>query len=135
MNDGARRGHQGLLSIDFEHGQPPTLKKLGDALQGRLIHNQIGVEVFTQRMLGNVIFCGAQATCHDDDVASCRSFVERSCYFIRVIGYYDGAVHLNANRIQLFAQPSGIGINSLAYQQLITDGYNFRSYLLWMHFF
>jgi len=44
-------------------------------------------------------------------------------------------MHLDANGIELFAQPSRIGINGLTYQQLITYGDDFGRNLLRLQIF
>jgi len=118
--------HFGLLSVHFRDLFSKRIKKTFHIIKGFFTENKLGIKVFAKRLFGDVISGGAKTACQEDEVSSFFCFFECIEYVLMIIRYGSNLLHMDANTIQFFSNPCGVGINHLPDKNLVSYGNNLR---------
>ena len=110
---GASFGDHGLRAVHFDHGFSSLGKDGLHALPEGFVEFEFGVEIVYEGFLRDVVFGGAEATGHQDDLRLDGCAVEALHDVVGIVAATNHFVGLNAEQTELLANPCAVRVDGL----------------------
>ena len=114
-------GQHGLATVALAHLEAATLEKGNNVVVSGLAKRQLGVEEFADCGLGDIVSSRSQ-TARDKHQVGIHAGVEGIKDVFFSIANGQNRMKLETCSRELFAQPSGIGVNHLSDKQFVANG-------------
>ena len=116
-----------LLGIIFRHLLTALLLKVtADFCQNILVQNQLSTKCLRNRLLGQVVVGGAEATCGDDNIGTLSGNLQSFLESLGIIAHNGVVVYSDTEGRQPLGEHLCVGVGDVAQQQLRTDSNQFN---------
>ena len=116
----ATAGHPSLATVDLSQFITAGFENALHIIEGFFIFVKLAAKVFTEKVLGNVVFGRAEAAREEDGVGGVESLIDSIPDVLPVVAYNLGADNLDAYTCEETCHGGGVGIDNLPNKQFVT---------------